>query len=401
MNKCPKYKCGCTLPQCAPRDGRCAAMGTAPGMEESNQKEGIKKMECEKRGGKECLSLACTSKNKCAGDVCPVDGEICALGKCVVGNACHWDDYYPNDKSDGKPGDGIMTDRQFAPATIPIHSTPQSQSTTYKTYNVAAFKRDCHKPMTRITGGPHAISLALGGRSDWLGWRERADITLHLTGRTMFMHEPETVMGNDEARSILPPSLLHDTKGARIAIEWPDFEVPELGAVWWNDFIAWAIEQAERATIAEPFTIAVHCEGGHGRTGTAAAILACGFDMVPEGQCPVTWLRNVYCSSAVESDEQIRYITLVTGREVKADVRHMFGGMGGEWPMHTAEQWPSYGKPVAKPVVKVQAPSRPLSVEEHIKLFKTREDIAKDGKLSKSRRKKLMRLWDRAKRLVT
>lgn len=74
-----------------------------------------------------------------------------------------------------------------------------------------------------------------------------------------------------------------------------------------------------------PGRIAVYCDGGHGRTGTALAILASLGGLVPEDACPVEWVRKRYCSSAVETDEQIEYIEAITGRSVLVESSY------GQW----------------------------------------------------------------------
>jgi hypothetical protein len=51
----------------------------------------------------------------------------------------------------------------------------------------------------------------------------------------------------------------------------------------------------------------IHCVGGHGRTGTALAIIA-----HLTGQCgemdPIEWVRKHYCKECIESTAQIEYI---------------------------------------------------------------------------------------------
>jgi protein-tyrosine phosphatase len=63
--------------------------------------------------------------------------------------------------------------------------------------------------------------------------------------------------------------------------------------------------------------VVVHCWAGHGRTGTALAILAVLLGAAPPGD-PVAWLRSVYCREAVETDGQLRYVGEITGRPVAA-----------------------------------------------------------------------------------
>lgn len=99
------------------------------------------------------------------------------------------------------------------------------------------------------------------------------------------------------------PSLLQ--------IEWPDFSI-----------IKWTTEDYKRLLQAiaddQIKTVYICCVGGHGRTGTLMCILASLSNVIPDDACPVEWLRNKYCQNVVESEEQMQYITHVTGRKVKA-----------------------------------------------------------------------------------
>ena len=63
-----------------------------------------------------------------------------------------------------------------------------------------------------------------------------------------------------------------------------------------------------------------YCQGGHGRTGTALAIIGALSNCIPPGVDPVAEVRRRYCDLAVESAAQIEYIEAITGREVKAPV---------------------------------------------------------------------------------
>jgi hypothetical protein len=89
-------------------------------------------------------------------------------------------------------------------------------------------------------------------------------------------------------------------------LDWPDFGVPvdrEAATAALADLLA-------RARAGQ--RVEVGCLGGHGRTGTAVALLA-----VLAGTQPaeaVTWVRSAYCASAVETAEQRAYVeTTVAG----------------------------------------------------------------------------------------
>lgn len=126
------------------------------------------------------------------------------------------------------------------------------------------------------------------------------------------------VYGNREARRLLPSSVFRTYPATpTLQIEWPDFGIPPLDAQWWHDF-AHALNKVEGDVV-------LYCMGGHGRTGTAAAILYALCGVVKVDQCPVRELRRHYCQSIVESAAQIEYIEEITGRAVLAKPSHDWG----------------------------------------------------------------------------
>lgn len=83
------------------------------------------------------------------------------------------------------------------------------------------------------------------------------------------------------------------------AIEWPNFRTPNVSRYFWQLLY-------ERLQSVHGKTV-IFCRGGHGRTGTALAILAhlsgaCGSDD------PVEWVRARYCQEAVETPTQLNYL---------------------------------------------------------------------------------------------
>lgn len=83
-------------------------------------------------------------------------------------------------------------------------------------------------------------------------------------------------------------------------LDWPDFGVP----VDPDAMIAVLRSALDRARAGEQ--VELGCLGGHGRTGTALAILA-----VLSGAAPaeaVAWVRRDYCDRAVETPEQQAFV---------------------------------------------------------------------------------------------
>jgi len=58
----------------------------------------------------------------------------------------------------------------------------------------------------------------------------------------------------------------------------------------------------------------VACLGGHGRTGTALAILLDLWGAIPSDEDPVRFVRTAYCPEAVETQGQYEYVAKMTGR---------------------------------------------------------------------------------------
>lgn len=132
-----------------------------------------------------------------------------------------------------------------------------------------------------------------------------------------------------------------------IKLNWPDFSIPSLNAEDWQALVRCAVK------FHKPLFIA--CQGGHGRTGTALAIVAHLIGVLPPKSDPVAMVRKAYCKDAVESDDQVEYIEAITGRKSKC-VGSM-GGFGGEWgwwekkwekKYTTAEKEWSFGDEVIK-----------------------------------------------------
>lgn len=98
-----------------------------------------------------------------------------------------------------------------------------------------------------------------------------------------------------------------------ISIPWPDMSLPEVPDDFWVALAQEIIYQDRNCLIA--------CAGGHGRTGTALAILA---HLIAGIQNPIEFVRWAYCKEAVETHEQKNYVAKITGIyeeiEIKEDI---------------------------------------------------------------------------------
>jgi protein-tyrosine phosphatase len=170
----------------------------------------------------------------------------------------------------------------------------------------------CHKgtPKVMVIGNTIIYAGAFKDvRGDW-DW----DVMLRLSDGDFTAYLPiAQVAMNEEAKALLPESMHKEVDNpAIIDVLWPDFEVPSLNKKWWMELVK-TIKSWPAASML------VHCLGGHGRTGTALAILG-AMGGVPEAQeNPVEYVRSIYCKDAIESMAQINYIKRITGKQFQAE----------------------------------------------------------------------------------
>jgi hypothetical protein len=84
-----------------------------------------------------------------------------------------------------------------------------------------------------------------------------------------------------------------------IQLDWPDYGVVNLPLDFWVKLLKYLEENQLK--------MLVFCLGGHGRTGTALAIMMClSLDYTPKQA--IAWINRHYCSSAVETLGQEQYV---------------------------------------------------------------------------------------------
>lgn len=194
---------------------------------------------------------------------------------------------------------------------LPLPLSPTASSGKADTPTVVT---DCHSGVVEIGRVENAVICA-GRDTDAIRQWGSAALYIDLQGRILGRIE---VRCNLEAAQILDPYIATETPS--LSIDWPDYGVPHFGRKWWHK-LAESIRRVEGKVI-------VTCLGGHGRTGTCIAILAKLLGLVPDGACPVEWLRALYCKSVVESWSQIEYIEKIL--EIKVAAKPRLGFYDGE-----------------------------------------------------------------------
>lgn len=133
---------------------------------------------------------------------------------------------------------------------------------------------------------------------------------------------PTGIVMNKQAQLVFPVELLDIPNPPIIDIDWEDFSVPSLDHKWWV-LLNESIKKLPKGNML------VHCIGGHGRTGTALAILAGLNGYYKKKSDPVATVRERYCPDAVESSEQIEYIETILDIPIYSEAAWGMGAYGG------------------------------------------------------------------------
>lgn len=177
-------------------------------------------------------------------------------------------------------------------ALAALEARKQSESTgTSKTGFITTYQKQCfHRPQQIIAGEDWGIWA--GKRIDCLGELNKFDVVINLTYNSV-----------KNAHCIPIPELQQYESPSEtfteLQIDWPDYGVTNLPYEFWRDLLAYLQDNKLKAL--------VFCLGGHGRTGTALAVLL-ELSLGYHPQQAIEHLRTHYCTEAVESTSQLEYI---------------------------------------------------------------------------------------------
>ena len=148
------------------------------------------------------------------------------------------------------------------------------------------------------------------------------DLVIDLTGPSRACFDPLTT-ASPQVQTMFPDLV---TDLVRLSIPKSQYDCPTIIIEWPDHGVPWALGRAywERLYLflcSFKGEVLIHCMGGHGRTGSAVAILISligrvkGLDKfkVFVSDDPITWVRKKICPECVETQAQAKYVEHITG----------------------------------------------------------------------------------------
>lgn len=152
------------------------------------------------------------------------------------------------------------------------------------------FKKCSHTPQQIIEGDGWGVWG--GKKEDCLRYAKDFDVVLNLTFTSI--KEPHVIP--------IPELQEFEDYGCRykeIQLDWPDYGVIVMPKEFWQKLL--------NHLETNKLRMLVFCTGGHGRTGTALAVMmTMALDFTPTEA--IDWLREHYCDGAVETLNQEEYV---------------------------------------------------------------------------------------------
>jgi hypothetical protein len=152
------------------------------------------------------------------------------------------------------------------------------------------FNNCTHRPQHIIAGENWGVWA--GKKEDCRSYAQDYDVILNLTFTSI--KEPHVIPIPELAQY-----EEYNCQYKEIQLDWPDYGVINLPREFWVKLLTY-LEENEKKML-------VMCTGGHGRTGTALAVMmTMALEYTPE--MAINWIHRHYCKEAIETSGQKEYI---------------------------------------------------------------------------------------------
>lgn len=161
----------------------------------------------------------------------------------------------------------------------------------------------CNHPPTHVISGK-TWNIYAGKKYDVDKAVDNYDIVLNLTGWSLQNDKKHIIPFAEMSKWCKKDKTVYKYK--EICLDWPDMGLVDLPVQFWQELIKLFEKKKSK--------VLMFCIGGHGRTGTAMAVLlVLGLGYTPEKA--VEWVRTNYCKQAIETWKQINYVYSMVGLE--------------------------------------------------------------------------------------
>lgn len=191
-------------------------------------------------------------------------------------------------------------------------------NSTTKSYGPG--KVQCHDGNTGLYKEPKGGTLFIGG------WNNGAIITnntfvIDLTGTEHKWYEIPVPM-DEKAQAFMPYVATH---AGWLSLPFPDYSTPSnlKTLEQWK-----GVAKEIKKLLKKGNDVLVACLGGHGRSGLFCSIVGylLAIDKDKSWSSPVEHIRNVHCSSAVETYAQEKYVYNILGLDIQ--ITHQYVNKG-------------------------------------------------------------------------
>jgi hypothetical protein len=171
---------------------------------------------------------------------------------------------------------------------------PNAEGQEFVSKGYTSFINNCtHRPQHIIAGEEWGVWA--GKKTDCQPFAKDFDVVLNLTFTSI--KEPH----------VIPIPELQEFEDyncpyTEIQLDWPDYGVVNLPKEFWIKLLKHLEDNKLRMLVL--------CLGGHGRTGTALAVMmTMALDYTPDQA--INWIRRHYCDHAIETKGQADYVSLM------------------------------------------------------------------------------------------